>query len=376
MKKILFIHTNLGGGGAEEVLIRTLENLDYSKFDVSLFLLDHHGVLMRRIPRNVHLLKEQYGPFNTGRIGRLVERYGIRNFLLRMAAIFFFRNKYFDTIVSFLEGPPAKIHSYLLNHAVRNISWVHCNLLKMHYTKSYFPNIEDERRFYCCLDEIVFVSNDSKKDFNILFGLDKGCVIYNIIDVEDIRQRSLASVEVPQHKKMTFVTVGAVKSIKRHDRIIDAAVILKKKGYNVDFWILGEGAWGQKLRDYTAEKHVNEMIHFLGFQPNPFPFVNTADAFILSSDSEGFPMCVGEAMALGKAIISTRVSGVIEMLDNGKYGIFVDFSAESIADAIIKLIKDEDMLLRYQHLSYQRAQSFFDVIGNAKKINQVISPDD
>lgn len=371
--KVLFIHTNLGGGGAEAVLLKTLENLDYSKFEVSLFLLDHSGDFMNRLPQNVFLLRGQYGPFCAGRIGRFVVKYGIRNFLLRLSAKWFFWNKHYDTIVSFLEGPPAKFHSYLLNHANRNISWVHCNLLKMHYTTGYFPKIEQEKSFYNKLDEIVFVSNDTKNDFNKLFGLNKGCVIYNIIDMGAIRQYSLADAEVPEHRKLTIVTAGALKSIKRHDRIIDAAVLLKDLGYKVDFWILGKGVWDQKLRDYAVEKHVSDSVHFLGFKPNPYPFIKAADAFIMSSDSEGFPMCVGEAMSLGKAIVSTRVSGVLEMLDNGKYGILVDFSPKSIAEAVIQLA-DNQKLSYYQKLSYSRARSFFNIHEIVNQINQVIYP--
>jgi glycosyltransferase involved in cell wall biosynthesis len=372
MKKILFIHTNLGCGGAEEVLLKTLENIDYTRFDVTLFLLDHCGEFMHRLPSNVHLMKEQYGPFRTDRVGGFAVKYGIRNFLLKMAAKWFFRNKHFDTIVSFIEGAPAKFHSFILNHADRNVSWVHCNLLKMHYTTWYFPNINQERRFYSNLSEIVFLSSDSKADFNKLFGLNKGTVIYNIVDLNVIRQRSLAEADVPAHKKLTFVTVGAVKSIKRHDRIIDAAVILKNTGYDVDFWILGKGAWDQKLRDYACEKNVDDSVHFWGFKPNPCPFVRAADAFIMSSDSEGFPMCVGEAMALGKAIISTKVSGVLEMLENGRYGILVDFSPESIADAVASLADDKQRLTYYQNLSLDRANSFFDKNKIVRQIHHAL----
>lgn len=114
-------------------------------------------------------------------------------------------------------------------------------------------------------------------------------------------------------------------------------------------------------------------VHFLGFQSNPYPYIAAADAFLMTSDSEGFPLVVAEAMCLGKAIISTRITGPMEMLDNGRCGILTGFSPEEIADAAASLMDDPQKLSLYQHLAYERAVSYFNIDNVMAQINDAIN---
>lgn len=102
--------------------------------------------------------------------------------LPRICANKVFSREHYDTIVSFMESGPAKFHSYVLGRGKRNISWVHCDLLHNHYTTAFFPRLRSEKKFYAALNEVVFVSKDAKNSFSKLFQMDKGRVIYNIID--------------------------------------------------------------------------------------------------------------------------------------------------------------------------------------------------
>lgn len=370
--KILFIHSNLGGGGAEKALLEVLNHIDYNRYDVTLFLLYRKGIFIEKVPPQVRFMSEQFGRYFPGRIGKLVIRLGLRNFLLYYYAKRIFKNENYDTIISFMESGPAKFHSYIINKGKKNISWVHCDLYKNHYTTTFFPYIKQEKNFYASLDDIIFVSNDAKAQFKRLFGLDKGTVINNIIDCKLIQKLSKECLNTPIRRTFTFVNVGSLKQIKRQDRIIEVAALLTKEGYDVDFWILGEGILEQQLKNYALSLNVEDKIHFFGFQSNPYPFVAAADVFLMTSDSEGFSLVVAEAMCLGKAVISTRVTGPIEILDNGRYGILTGFSSEEIATAAAKLISDVKLLTYYQSLAYERALSYFNVDNVMGQIYNVI----
>lgn len=372
-KRVLFIHSNLGGGGAENALIEVLTHMDYTKYDVTLFLLYQVGEFLDRVPSQVHLKHEQFGQYFPGFKGKMAIRYGLRNFMLRCCARRVFANENYDTIISFMESGPAKFHSYILDKGKRNITWVHCDLLNNHYTTAYFPSLHQERNFYSNVDDIIFVSNDAKRNFKKLFGLDKGRVIYNIIDQQKICDRSKDIVDIPQHRKFTFISVGSLKEIKRQDRIIEVAAILKSRGYAADFWLIGKGVWEERLRAQVAELNLIDMVHFLGFKSNPYPYIAAADVFLMTSDSEGFPLVIAEAMCLGKAIISTSITGPMEMLGNGQYGILTDFCPKEIANSAISIMENPQELSRLQQLAYNRARSYFNVENVMSQINDAIT---
>lgn len=360
-------------GGAERALVEVLNRIDYQRYDVTLFLLYRVGVFLDRVPKEVHFKQESFGRFFPGYIGRLSIRLGWRNLLLRRCAKRVFANERYDTIISFMESGPAKFHSYIIGSGTRNISWVHCDMYNNHYSTLFFRFFRQERRFYDSVDDVVFVSNDSKMQFEKLFRLDKGRVIHNIVDQKAICRLAAEPLEELQRRTFTFVNVGSLKHIKRQDRIIEVAALLKARGYDADFWILGEGILEKELKAYASSLDVADRVHFLGFKSNPYPYIAAADAFLLTSDSEGFSLVVAEAMCLGKAVISTSTVGPKEILDNGRYGILTGFYSQEISDAAASLMKDSTLLALYQRLALERAGAFFNVDNVIAQINEVIS---
>lgn len=187
-KKILFIMTSLGGGGAEKVLLTMLKNFDYTQFDVSLCVISNTGAYLNEVPSQVHLVPIYQSPNSLlARIGfnlysklrcTWVERFSARRSI----------KEHYDTIISFCEGRSVKFHGYLMDRAKRNISWVHCDLFTMHYTVGPVLSAKDEKRLYEAMDEVVFVSKESREQFKKLgYALKKSSVVYNPIDREYIQ---------------------------------------------------------------------------------------------------------------------------------------------------------------------------------------------
>ncbi|MFI3298112.1 MAG: hypothetical protein R3Y59_10910, partial [bacterium] len=191
-KSILFIYGPLNGGGAEIVLLDVLRNFDYSKYNVNLLLIVNGGTLFDRIPKQVNL----YSLWDSYSVGykiacRLSKWFGIDLFIKQRYRRLALPKA--DVAISFLEGLPLRFH-YILQPGVKNISWVHCDLLKQHYTKDVFRKGE-EIAAYNSMDEVINVSQDAEIAFlqRFLSLTTVHSVIYNPVDTPNIKTKALCS---------------------------------------------------------------------------------------------------------------------------------------------------------------------------------------
>ncbi len=105
--------------------------------------------------------------------------------------------------------------------------------------------------------------------------------------------------------------------------------------------IYGKGPLENELRTYTNDKGIQEKVEFMGFVDNIPEQFETASMFVLSSDFEGIPNALMEAMALGLPCVSTDcpAGGPRFLIEHGKNGLLVPVGdAEKMANAISKLI--------------------------------------
>ena len=119
--------------------------------------------------------------------------------------------------------------------------------------------------------------------------------------------------------------------------------ILKKQGYDISLDILGVGPREKELKDLAISLGIEKHVNFRGFLSNPYPYIKNADLFCLTSESEGYPMVVAEALITGTPVLSTRVNGVTEMLSRGG-GIIVEGKADVIAGEIKDIIDNPQKL--------------------------------
>jgi len=356
MKQILFIHNNLQGGGAEKVLIDILNNFDYTKYEVSLLLLYNNGVYHNRIPKNVKTLI-LFG----GDITRIIyvfkklSIYKIRDVYYKHKLCALLKGNRYDTIVSFMEGLTCRIHDLIRNRANRNVSWVHIDLKVNNWCLNEFISINEQGRIYSRMDEVVFVSEGARNAFNDIFHTSRQKVIYNLIDSNLIREKSIEK-EIKKNK-FTVVTVGRLEDQKKQERIIEVARILKGSGYDIEFWIIGTGSREKELKSLVNKYSLETTVLFIGFQLNPYPYIKAADIFILTSQAEGYPLVVCESLCLGKPIVSTDVTGPHELLNDGT-GIICDDSVERLSKGVELLYNNPDLLILYSSKAKQKSKMF------------------
>ncbi|MFN3661815.1 glycosyltransferase [Yoonia sp.] len=131
-----------------------------------------------------------------------------------------------------------------------------------------------------------------------------------------------------------IVTIGSMKAQKNHPLLLRAFARMGRPDARLMF--VGTGAGEAELRALADDLGVASQVIFAGFHPDPTPFYQTADLFVLSSDYEGFGNVIVEALACGTSVVATDCpSGPAEILENGTYGRLVPVrDADALAAAM------------------------------------------
>lgn len=157
----------------------------------------------------------------------------------------------------------------------------------------------------------VAVSQGVEQDFRQVFGeKSRITTIYNPIDIAAVQ--AAAAEFQPDLPARYLVNVGKFKQQKRHDILIRAYA---KAQIDLPLLLVGTGELMAENEKLAQDLGVADQVHFLGFQKNPYPYIQAATAMVVSSDFEGFSIAILEALALGTPVISTDCpSGPREVL--------------------------------------------------------------
>jgi len=144
--------------------------------------------------------------------------------------------------------------------------------------------------------------------------------IYNPISLREIEEKFREKIDHPFFKDNNAVVVSAGRFViqKRFDRLLKAFSLLKKQQENACLIILGKGELHDKLKILVSRLNLDKCVDFVGFKFNPYAWISRADIFVLSSDWEGCPNVIIEAMACGLPIIGTEVGGIPDFLIDSK----------------------------------------------------------
>lgn len=172
-------------------------------------------------------------------------------------------------------------------------------------------------------DSSVAVSQGVASDVEALAYLRKGTVraIRNPIAVSQTTSDDLSKAETlwAAPKGTRILTVGTLKRQKNHDLLLRAFARLNRSDKTLMF--VGEGPEHTRIEKLARELGVRGQVRLAGFQHKTAAFYHSADLFALSSNYEGMPNVLGEALASGTNIVSTDCpSGPREILEDGKYG--------------------------------------------------------
>ncbi|HEU5295303.1 MAG TPA: glycosyltransferase [Burkholderiaceae bacterium] len=323
----------LTGGGAERVVVTLLQHLDRARFDLTLAVVDLRDAVFRaEIPSDV--------AFIDLRCAR------VRNALPKVIALIWRLRP--DVVLSTLGhlNLALAIVRPLLPDSARYIARetiVVSHGITEHARSSWWAWAY--KRFYRRFDKVICQSADMRDDLVQAFSIDaqRIVVINNPVDVRRIAA-ALEAVD-PQSRSdgrsdaeqpmVRLVAAGRLVRQKGFDLLIEAIALARRRSYHLT--LLGEGPLRDSLAALARSHGLRDRVEFLGFQPNPYPYLARADAFVLSSRYEGFPNIVLEALACGTPVVAVPAPGGVREILQSIQGCVI---AESITAPALAVALD------------------------------------
>lgn len=367
MKKILFFIHDLGQGGAEKVLVNLVNNMERTKFDITVQVLFAGGVNEQFLAPHIHyksVFKKTF-PANS-KILKLFSPQALHKCFIK---------ERYDIEISYLEGPSARIISGCPDKSTKLVSWIHCmHEDKKHFVAS-FRSFEEAKECYSRFDMTACVAENVKQNFTSYINLDKPCaVFYNTIESDKVLKLSEEDIELNLDKgHCNIVTTGTIKEVKGYDRLLRIIKRLKDASVPVRMHFLGKGPLEDELKQYVNDNGLNDCVSFLGYQTNPYKYVAKMDLFVCSSYSEGFSTAVTESLIVGTPVVTTLCSGMTELLgENDEYGIVTENNEDALFEGIKHILTTDNLLKGYSIKAKERG-SFFSTDNTVRAVEKMLS---
>ena len=351
----------------ESTLLSLLGVLDSKRVEITLLLLEERGTFIEKVPshiqiKTINIPEKEQGVF-MGKKKMLISylknrkiwkipKFILYNYNKTLSEDRASNAKYFHQISASI--PPleeeydlaidyfgyATFTTFYLAEKVKakkKVTWLH----------SIFSRFQPQafEEWYKKMDVIFACSQMVKKDFESIFPtIQTVKVFYNIINPQLIRKKA----DFPggfedQFSGIRILTVGRICHEKGIDIAAQAYNLLKNAGYNIRWYIMGNGS---DIEKENVIKKINPSNRadfiFLGIKENPYVYMKQCDIYVQPSRFEGYCTTTNEARILGCPIVMTDVSGAEEQLENGKTGLIVEKESSAIYDAVKQFIEYPD----------------------------------
>ncbi len=191
----------------------------------------------------------------------------------------------------------------------------------------------------------------------------------NLISARDIEERSREPLEedlVPWFgEHPTFLAVGRLSPEKDHQKLVDAFLRVRASGYQAKLVVIGDGPLRGTLADLVQSRDIGDEVYLAGHRQNAFPAMKRASCLVLSSNHEGQPMVLLEAMTLRTPVIATDITGNRGVLAD-RYGMLVDNSVAGLTGAMEMFLSGKGNFTGtfavedYQHAAIERFYTLID----------------
>ncbi|MBE5839879.1 MAG: glycosyltransferase [Butyrivibrio sp.] len=255
-------------------------------------------------------------------------------------------------------------------------------------------NKKNVRLFCNRSDQVLSCSKEIVRELERDYSYNRSTYIYNPLDVSDVQDKGSEDIKDYPFNELDVKVIscmGRNDYIKGIWHLVKAFSLVEKAHPEARLIVLGAGDWSD-YRDMAWSLGIKEKVAFPGVRKNPFPYVAKSDVYVCSSNHEGFPNAVLEAMALKKPLISAdcktgpreillnenQYNALIKEIPNGdsitkpiegEFGILVPDMSEEVnmdpedisdeervlADQIIALLDSDEKMKHYSEKAYERA---------------------
>lgn len=190
-------------------------------------------------------------------------------------------------------------------------------------------------------------------------------VIYNGIFLENFPLQPSATTK--NREEVVLLHIGRFVPQKNHLLLLEAFSLVVKEAERTLLWLVGDGPLRLRVERKAKELGLRDKVRFLGLREDIPQLMAESDIFVLSSDWEGAPLTVLEAMASAKPIVATAVGGVPELVEDGKTGVLVPSgNAEALSQTILHLIRNRNFRQTMGEFARKRALEQFSITNTAR----------
>lgn len=373
MKKILFAINTLGRAGAEVALLELIRSIDEKEYEIYLYVVMGQGEVIREIPDYVKVLNSSFDAISVlSAQGKKQMKKNVRKLMFRNGSIFknfiyvldnglrmIFKGKIakdkllwkvlsdggeffdeeFDLAVAYLEGGSTY---YVRDHvkAKKKVAFVHVDYSMAGYNRRLDKNV------YLDYDKIFTVSSEVADSFTKVYEELKSRteVFNNIINKQYILDKSKENYGfTDDFDGVRLLTVGRLTAQKALQVSVEACNLLKKRGANIRWYVLGEGDQRKKLEKLIRKKKLEKDFILCGAVENPYTYMLNCDIIVHESRYEGKSIAIQEAQILGKPIIVSDCNGNREQVIHDIDGIMCGFDSLELCKSIERLIVDNEL---------------------------------
>ncbi len=393
-KRVLVVINSMELGGAQKSLVSFLKSMKEqgfdAQYDMNLLIAKPVGLFMEQIPPYVHQLTPpaELVWLGTERHDALLKRFptlrgniGKLRWMASNKQRFLYKKLneeqriwknwkqlirplqgHYDIAISYMNGFP----SYFVMDKVsadRKILWIHNEYEKLRY------DTEFDRSYYAAADGIITISEVCCDSFLRVFPAfaNKISVLENITLASDVRANGEKK-EAPEFERtdaVKILSVGRLCEQKQFELTVRAAKVLKERGLRFLWVIVGDGPDRAMLENKISQCDVSDCFLLVGLKDNPYSYMARCDVFVQTSRFEGKSMVLDEVKLFRKPIIITNYPSAADAISDGENGLICPMNAESIADAVERIVQDAALRKRF-------AAALEKENGNSKELNKYL----
>lgn len=386
---------NMNIGGTEKALLTMLNEIDDSKYDITLLMLEEYGGFLNEIPSFVKVkYVDEYKsikPFVNEPPKILIKRL-IKNkaYLTGLSTLlnysiskitnnisYYYKyilknikgiDEEYDLAVAY-AGPMDFITYFVLNKikAKKKVQWIHFDITKIGFNRKF------AKRNYKKFDKIFVVSEAGKeKLINLIPALNnKVEAFFNIISCNLLENMSKNEKSFNDlFNGVRILTVGRLSKEKGQELTINVLSRLKNEGYKVRWYCIGDGPEKDNYRNRIKSLDIENDYILLGSKLNPYPFMKDCDIYVQPSKHEGYCITLGEARCFDNPIVTTNFTGANEQIKNEITGLVCDISEQGIYQAIKRLLDNKEL---YKDIRSNLSNEIVDSTNEISKLEKLVS---
>jgi glycosyltransferase involved in cell wall biosynthesis len=352
--KILFITPFLGGGGAEKNIVNVVNLLDQEKFEIHVLVCGSNARYRSFLSNNISI--------------KILGKTNVRSSLFEVFKTLWSLNPDIVFTSTNQLGVPLQLFNFFFWTKFINVirlPSLPSNGLGRTFRDKVLQLFEGFA--YRNANKIIAQSTEMKLEIEDFYGVPSSKI--QVIRNPVLRSQLISLGQgdpVYNSDDYNVVAVGTLYSVKGFDLLIQAIGKLVPEIPHIKLHILGqegiEAGYRKYLLELVKELGLEQIVVFHGYKDNPFPFIKSAQLFVLSSRQEGFPNVVLEALTLGTPVVATNCVNFDTIIREGENGIVVE--KESIDELVRGILFARGIeSFEYKHTNFDYNKWFESLIA-------------